>query len=565
MAQSESSSETTAQSSGPSIPIGLGADRDLTGSVLGDFEIERLLGRGGMGEVYLARQVSLNRHVAFKILRPDLSANPAYLTRFEAEASTAAKLNHANIVHIYSLGSIDGLRYISMEYVQGTNLRDYLAKKGSLDIPLALSIMRQTAQAVGAAGELGLIHRDIKPENLLLTRKGQVKVADFGLARDQGNPALHLTQPGVAMGTPMYMSPEQVQGHGLDHRSDLYSMGVTFYHMLAGQPPYRAETAVALALKHVRDTPVSPRVHRPDLPVEIERLVLKLMAKRPQDRYQSAAEMLRDLARIRESLQTSTAPAALSIETETLPDPPKAVAPVEPRVPLQARLSEFRIGAGLAATLVLIGLGAGLFYGYLGRSTDLLGEESPPPAGPPALWLAPTWTEVPPQPTPEAQYRYAQVHAAEAERDAAWLAVPGRFSNDREWATRAYTQVARSLFRRRDLERLRDLGAELARSSRTADTLLARVVAGGAHAIEGDFQGVLGDLNDVAFLESLVDPGMAELALEVAVYANRAGRAGAEPKGAMTDRLLELQRRCFFVLFGLGLREGGGRDRPGTP
>ena len=190
-----------------------------------------------------------------------------------------------------------------MEYVQGTNLREYIIKKGALDLPLAFSIMRQTGQAIGAAGEVGLVHRDVKPENILMTKKGRVKVADFGLCRDQESDRVHLTQSGVTMGTPLYMSPEQAQGHAIDHRGDLYSLGVTFYHMLAGVPPFHAETALALALKQVREAPRSMLIHRPDLPPELDRLVLKLMAKDPADRYQSAAEMLADLAKIRDSLQ----------------------------------------------------------------------------------------------------------------------------------------------------------------------------------------------------------------------------------------------------------------------
>ena len=276
---------------------------DLTGVTLGDFQVEKLLGRGGMGEVYLATQVSLNRPVALKVLRPDFASNPTYLGRFRTEATAVAKLNHPNIVHVYTLGCVDEIHFIAMEYVQGTNLREYILKKGALDLPLAFSIMRQTGQAIGAAGEVGLIHRDVKPENILMTKKGRVKVADFGLCRDQEGDSVHLTQSGVTMGTPLYMSPEQAQGHAIDHRSDLYSLGVTFYHMLAGVPPFRAETALALALKQVREAPRSMLVHRPDLPVELDRLVLKLMAKYPADRYQSAAEMLADLAKIRDVLQ----------------------------------------------------------------------------------------------------------------------------------------------------------------------------------------------------------------------------------------------------------------------
>ena len=281
--------------------------RDLTGATLGDFQVKRLLGRGGMGEVYLATQISLNRSVALKVLHPRLLSKPAYLMRFEAEATAVAKLNHPNIVHVYTLGYVDQVRFIAMEYVEGTNLREYINRKGALDLPLAMSIMRQAGQAIGAAGEVGLVHRDIKPENILLTRKGRVKVADFGLCRDLGSDRLHVTQPGTTMGTPLYMSPEQAQGRTLDHRSDLYSLGVTFYHMLTGEPPFRADSAVALAMKHVNEPPLGLRVRRPEIPVELERLVLKLMAKSPAQRYQSAAEMLADLTRVRGSLQTAMA------------------------------------------------------------------------------------------------------------------------------------------------------------------------------------------------------------------------------------------------------------------
>src|SRR5262245_8207873 len=287
--------------------------RDLTGATLGDFQVERLLGRGGMGQVYLATQISLNRPVALKVLHPRFLSQPAYLSRFEAEATAVAKLNHPNIVHVYTLGSFEEVRFIAMEYVEGTNLRDYILKKGAVDLPLALSIMKQAGQAIGAAGEVGLVHRDVKPENLLLTRKGRVKVADFGLCRDLGSDRFHVTQPGITLGTPLYMSPEQVQGKALDHRSDLYSLGVTCYHLLAGIPPFRADSAVALALKHVNEQPVGLRAHRPGIPQDLERLVLKLMAKNQPDRYQSAAEMLADLAKVRGSLQT-TAVGALGEE-----------------------------------------------------------------------------------------------------------------------------------------------------------------------------------------------------------------------------------------------------------
>src|SRR6516162_1463816 len=206
-------------------------EADLTGRTLGEFVILRRLGNGGMGQVYLAEQISLKRKVALKILRPELAANQNSLKRFRVEAENVARLTHANIVQIYAIGEPDGVPYMALEYVEGRNLRDYINRKGPPELPVCLSIMRQIASALARAGEQGFVHRDIKPENILLTRKGEVKVADFGLSRcfQESGAAPTITQSGVAMGTPMYMSPEKVQGKPVDQRSDIYSFGVTSY------------------------------------------------------------------------------------------------------------------------------------------------------------------------------------------------------------------------------------------------------------------------------------------------------------------------------------------------
>src|SRR5579864_4022948 len=245
-----------------------GVSVDLSGRTLGDYHILRRLGHGGMGEVYLAEQLSLKRRVALKILRADLAADPTYLQRFRAEAEAVAQATHANIVQVYAIGEADGLHFMALEYVEGRNLREYLEKKGPPQILLALSIMRQVASALQRASELGIIHRDIKPENILLTRKGEAKVADFGLSRvfsDDAQP-LNLTQAGVSMGTPLYMSPEQVECKPLDHRTDIYSFGATCYHMLAGQPPFRGQSPFEVAIQHVQKEPVPLSEIRPDLP-----------------------------------------------------------------------------------------------------------------------------------------------------------------------------------------------------------------------------------------------------------------------------------------------------------
>ena len=280
---------------------------DLTGRTLGDYQILRRLGVGGMGQVYLARQLSLKREVALKLLRDELNKNQTALLRFQAEAEAVAKLNHPNIVHIHQMGEAEGLRFMALEYVEGRNLRDHLARKGPPDLPVTLSIIRQVVLAIQQAHEQGIVHRDIKPENILVTRKVEVKVTDFGLSRYFAGetPALNLTQSGVTLGTPLYMSPEQVQGHAVDHRSDIYSLGVTCYHLLAGEPPFRGATAFDVALKHVQDQPQPLGELCPDLPADLCGMVHKMMAKSPDDRYSSAREILRDISKIRDGLAVS--------------------------------------------------------------------------------------------------------------------------------------------------------------------------------------------------------------------------------------------------------------------
>ena len=296
--------------SSPESPEPVETPVDLTGRTIADFAVLRKIGQGGMGQVYLARQQSLKREVALKILRKEMAENAVALKRFRAEAEAVAKISHPNIVQVYAVGVQDGLHFMALEYVEGRNLREYLERKGPPEVPVALAIFRQVAAALQRAGELGLVHRDIKPENILLNRKVEVKVADFGLSCYFAGDAkpLGLTQSGMTLGTPLYMSPEQVQGRPVDHRSDLYSFGVTCYHVLAGTPPYTGLNAFDVAVQHVQATPEPLELIRPDLPLELCALVMKLMAKRPEDRYQSAKDVLRDLARIQKGLSTGTVP-----------------------------------------------------------------------------------------------------------------------------------------------------------------------------------------------------------------------------------------------------------------
>lgn len=270
---------------------------DLTGRTIGEFRIVRRLGQGGMGAVYLAEQTSLKRKVALKLLRPEMTADPAALQRFRAEAEAVARITHANIVQVYSVGEADGTPFMALEYVAGRTLREIVVRKGPPALPICLTIMKQVAAALQRASEAGLVHRDIKPENILITRNVEVKVADFGLSRllnqDQ---ELHLTQPGMTMGTPLYMSPEQVRNRPLDPRSDIYSFGVTCYYMLAGQPPFHGATPMEVALKHCEEEPPPLTSLRPDLPAELCALVHRMMHKDPSRRPQCGNDVLRELA-----------------------------------------------------------------------------------------------------------------------------------------------------------------------------------------------------------------------------------------------------------------------------
>ena len=220
-----------------------------------------------MADVYLAEQLRLRRLVAVKILKPELADDQTYLQRFEREAQAAASLVHANIVQIHEVGHADGLHYIVQEYIAGLDLRQWMVRHGPADLVQAVSIMRQVAAALAKAADEGVVHRDIKPENILLTSSGEVKVADFGLARLTQQPdSTDLTQVGMTMGTPLYMSPEQVEGKSLDCRSDIYSFGVTCYHMLSGNPPFIAETALGVAVQHLKKEPQPLESLRGDLP-----------------------------------------------------------------------------------------------------------------------------------------------------------------------------------------------------------------------------------------------------------------------------------------------------------
>jgi serine/threonine protein kinase len=341
-----------------------GSQSDLTGRTLGDYHLLRRLGEGGMGTVYLAEQLSLHRKVALKFLRPDLAANPNTLQRFKIEAEAAARINHANIVQVYAIGEVEGLHFMALEYVEGRTLRDYLEKKGPPELLIALSIMRQVASALQRAHELGVIHRDIKPENILLTRRTEVKVADFGLSRifaqDRQSPSL--TQSNVSMGTPLYMSPEQIENRNIDSRSDIYSFGVTCYHLLAGRPPFHGQTAFEVVAQHVQNEPPPLAGVRPDLPPELCALVHRMMAKRPEDRPQTGREISREIGRLRDLLVGVSGPRSEPIITAgPVPAAPADTLKTRP-LPVRRRRLPW-----LIAVCLVLSVAAGGLFGWLQR------------------------------------------------------------------------------------------------------------------------------------------------------------------------------------------------------
>jgi serine/threonine-protein kinase len=363
-----------------------------------------------MAEVWLAEQTSLKRNVALKLLKPELMSDAAYVKRFQSEAKAAGGLSHPNIVQVYSIGEMDGRHFIATEYVQGSTLKSFLQKKGALDAQTALHIMRQVASALQAASERGIVHRDIKPENIMLTKKGEVKVADFGLAQLMGGERLNLTQEGTTMGTPLYMSPEQVNGEKLDQRSDIYSFGVTCYHMLAGDTPFRGESAIAVAMQHLQTAPPDLAVRRPDVPTALAQLVSRMLEKNPDDRYPNAKAVLNDLKKIMRAQKA--AGEADSIELSVFESPE-----IAPSLPVRR------------PWLVLSILGA--LAGAASAGIGWMRHPLPPQSVGRQI--------IPQQNTAEEQFQHALIHNSED----AFKAVKANFPNSaqRMWHARADSQL----------------------------------------------------------------------------------------------------------------------------
>ena len=303
------------------------------------YELGEILGFGGMSEVHLARDLRLHRDVAVKVLRADLARDPSFYLRFRREAQNAAALNHPAIVAVYDTGEAETpngpLPYIVMEYVEGVTLRDIVHTDGPMPPQRAIEIIADACQALNFSHQHGIIHRDVKPANIMISKTGAVKVMDFGIARALADSGNSVTQTAAVIGTAQYLSPEQARGETVDARSDVYSLGCVLYEILTGEPPFVGDSPVAVAYQHVREDPVPPSQRHAGISPELDAVVLKALAKNPDNRYQTAAEMRADLIRVhsgeapdapkvltdaeRTSLLAATGPSDRTPPTEQMP------------------------------------------------------------------------------------------------------------------------------------------------------------------------------------------------------------------------------------------------------
>jgi len=454
---------------------------DLSGRQLGDYRLLRRLGRGAMADVYLAEQSSLGRQVAFKVLKPHLARDTTYVRRFTNEARSAAALVQANIVQIHEVGCIDGVHFIAQEYVAGLNLKQWIMRHGAVSADVAVRILRQVAAALQKAGQQGIIHRDIKPENIMLAASGEVKVADFGLARTTANGGVDLTQIGMTMGTPLYMSPEQIQGRPLDHRSDIYSLGVTTYEMLAGRPPFEADTPLGVAVQHLNNQPEPIGKTRDDLPDELCRVVDTMLQKEPALRFQQAGDLivaLRGLVPEREGETSSSgidtlgfglSAAALSTQL----DATQRLATVMSAGKPTSR--SWRWLWGVAVVVVVAAFGVGAASAWLTAPKPLLVlDENEGGSG------------VERMESPQQQWMYASLAPSEAAWKAVWQYFPPEADpSNRYYANLAKRELGDFYLREKSYEKAKAVYEELAKLDSTEEQFRAYGHAGLALAHDG--------------------------------------------------------------------------------
>ncbi|GLY78321.1 Stk1 family PASTA domain-containing Ser/Thr kinase [Actinoallomurus iriomotensis] len=296
----------------------------------GRYELDGVIGRGGMAEVYRARDLRLDRVVAIKTLRSDLARDPTFQARFRREAQSAASLNHPSVIAVYDTGedTLDGnpVPYIVMEYVEGRTLRDVLQEEHRIAPERALQMTDGILRALDYSHRGGIVHRDIKPANVMLTASGEVKVMDFGIARALADSAATMTATAQVIGTAQYLSPEQARGERVDARSDIYSTGCVLYELMTGRPPFQGDSPVAIAYQHVREEPIPPSQLDPSIPQYAEAIVLKALTKDANYRYQSAAEMRADIQRASQGMPVSAPTMAMNAGTQVMQGGPRTQA-----------------------------------------------------------------------------------------------------------------------------------------------------------------------------------------------------------------------------------------------
>ncbi len=413
---------------------------DLIGKTIGQYRIVEQIGLGGMATVYKAFQPSIDRYVAIKILPKQLAQDPNFVKRFQHEARAIAALEHPHILPVHDFGTSEGHTYMVMRYVEGGTLTNLMGQ--SIPPERIVKIVGNIARALDYAHRQGVVHRDIKPSNILIDKHGAELLTDFGIAKMiEGSGDTQLTSAGSILGTPAYMAPEQAEGKAVDGRSDIYSLGVVLYELLTGQPPYRAETPLAVVLMHLNDPLPPPRTIRSDVPEPLERVVLKAMAKDPNQRFQTAAEMDQALQQTLKEIESTSTTADISRptpKTEQISEP-LPTAPVKSgglMVPLLI------VGGVVALFLCLVG-GGFITWAILANSDEQVASDTPAASGPVQANLpaTPTSTESVadstqlPAPTPTTARSENDTSLEISELDGEILFEDRFDSNQHEWFT----------------------------------------------------------------------------------------------------------------------------------